>query len=55
MHTYLKSTDENTWTVGHYIIIVSEQTWVSMKDFTSERAAAAYTNYLNGGGASDVL
>ncbi len=45
MHTYRKSKNEQLWTVGFWI----GGSWESLKDFGSEKEAAAYVNYLNGG------
>lgn len=57
MHTYLKSKDGPTWTVGHYMMDSDEHygswhVWVPMRDFAKEEDAAAYVNYLNGGKGS---
>jgi hypothetical protein len=54
MHTYKSIRDGALWTVGHYKMqgyeeSSSEQYWIAMKDFRTEREAAAYVNYLNGG------
>jgi hypothetical protein len=59
MHTYIKSKDENLWTVGCYqhMVIkggpsVADMTalqWRAIKDFAREEDAAEYTSYLNGG------
>jgi len=54
MHTFIKNRNEPLWTVGHYKLVgedngASHHTWVPMKDFNNEEAAARYVNYLNGG------
>lgn len=59
MHTFRKMPQgegKYIWTVGYYINrsdprgFVSSS-WNSIEDFTDEKAAAAYVNYLNGGNA----
>ncbi len=61
MHTYIKI--EETWAAGHYQLVAllmtggaggntvhpPQQIWRQMKSFGSEKEAAAYVNYLNGG------
>jgi hypothetical protein len=49
MHTYRKSKHEELWTVGYWSPEVGEPMWEPLKDFTNERKAAEYVNYLNGG------
>jgi len=56
MHTYKRTRDGDgyIWTVGHYELegdehYSSASNFVAMQDFTDERMAAAYVNYLNGG------
>ncbi len=43
MHTYIKYHD--TWIAGFFV----GDTWRDIKSFGSEKEAAAYVNYLNGG------
>lgn len=49
MHTYRKS-EESLWTVGFEMPDTDVMSWRAIKDFRRERDAAAFTNYLNGGG-----
>ena len=51
MHTFRKSQSESLWTVGYYRPSPTHCEWMPLEDFTDEKAAAAYTNYLNGGNA----
>ena len=46
MHTYVENIMAGTWGVGFYIC---DDHWVELKDFKTEKEAAAYVNYLNGG------
>ena len=46
MHTYRKSRDENTWTVGYWS---NEGNWVPLSDHPSAKLAREEVNYLNGG------
>jgi len=57
MHTFKKLRQQSgnyIWTVGHYEMrgydeSSSDYHWNAMADFNTEREAAAYVNYLNGG------
>lgn len=49
MHTYIKCRGEELWTVGYYVLDEGTSVWQAAKDFSTERDAAAYVNYLNGG------
>jgi hypothetical protein len=49
MHTYIKSKDEQLWTVGHYKVAGAFAEWVAMRDFSTESEASGYVNFLNGG------
>ncbi len=49
MHTYRKAKNEQLWTVGCWLNEDDNWAWEPMKDFGSEKEAAAYVNYLNGG------
>jgi hypothetical protein len=51
MHTFRKSQSESLWTVGYYRPSSPNHEWMPIEDFTDEKSAAAYTNYLNGGNA----
>jgi hypothetical protein len=62
VHTYIQAASYDFWTVGHYRLgppfvamttslplPATTDVWVPMKDFKTEREAAAYVHYLNGG------
>lgn len=54
MHTFRKSNEGGgnyIYTVGYYRPGVHVCEWIPIEDFTDEKAAAAYVNYLNGGNA----
>jgi hypothetical protein len=54
MHTFRKSNEGGgnyIWTVGYYRPLAGNHEWTPIEDFTDEKSAAAYTNYLNGGNA----
>lgn len=54
MHTWVRSTDGLTYTVGHYRQTGGAQhsstwEWVPMADFSDDDEASAFVSYLNGG------
>lgn len=53
MHTYRKSHGEPLFTVGYWV--GNSETgwrWEPLKDFDTEKKAAEYVNYLNGGNST---
>ena len=59
MHTYRKARDEQLWTVGYWRDGAPRgaaggdmhrmPVWEPLQDFGTEKDAAAYASYLNGG------
>lgn len=56
MHTVMRDKHDGLWTVGYWVeeanprgATVAGASWHPLRDFSTEKMAHAFCNYLNGG------